>query len=124
LTPVQVILPAGVTPTAVAAGIYHSLAIGSDGKLYAWGYNVYGQLGDGSTTQRLSPVQVSLPAGVTPTAVAAGRFHSLAIGSDGKLYAWGYNGIGQLGDGSTINRPSPVQVGLPAGVTPTAVAAG
>ena len=124
-SPVRVSLPGGVTPVAVAAGSSHSLAIGSDGKLYAWGYNAYGQLGDGTTNQRFTPGVVNLPAGVTPTAVAAGYGHSLAIGSDGKLYAWGYNGQGQLGNGTyDYGSTSPVVVNLPAGVTPTAVAAG
>ena len=121
--PVRVSLPGGVSPTAVAAGSSHSLAIGSDGKLYAWGYNGNGQLGDGTTNQQTTPVIVNLPAGVTPTAVAAGFGHSLAIGSDGKLYAWGSNAQGQLGDGTGSTQTTPVIVNLPAGVTPTAVAA-
>jgi hypothetical protein len=124
LTPVQVSLPAGATATAVWPGSYHSLALGSDGKLYAWGQNHFGQLGDGSNTDRLVPVRVSLPAGVTATAVSAGGIHNLALGSDGKLYAWGDNVYGQLGDGSTTNRLTPGAVSLQAGVTATAVSAG
>lgn len=123
-TPVVVSLPAGVTAASVAAGSGHSMAIGSDGKLYAWGNNSYGQLGDGSTIARTTPVVVSLPAGVTATMVAAGSLHSLAIGSDGKLYAWGMNKFGQLGDGSTASRNTPVVVILPQGVVATAVVAG
>jgi alpha-tubulin suppressor-like RCC1 family protein len=122
--PVVVSMPVGVSATAVAAGVNHSLAKGSDGKLYAWGWNYYGQLGDGSFMDQMTPVVVSLPAGVSATAVAAGGSHSLAMGSNGKLYAWGYNGKGQLGDGSTMNRTSPGLVSLPAGVSATAVAAG
>jgi alpha-tubulin suppressor-like RCC1 family protein len=56
---------------AIACGQRHSLAVRKDGTVWAWGKNVDGQLGDGSITQRTTPVQVSLPAGVTPTAVAA-----------------------------------------------------
>ncbi len=124
-TPVQVNLPSGVSPAAVTAGQFHSLAIGSDGKLYAWGYNGQGQLGDGTTTyQRTTPVQVNLPSGVSPVAVTAGQYHSLAIGSDGKLYAWGDNFNGQLGDGTTTRRTTPVQVNLPSGVSAVAVTAG
>jgi len=122
--PVVVSLPSGVTATAIAAGGYHSLAIGSDGTLYTWGYNGYGELGNNSTTDSSVPVAVSLPTGVTPTAIAAGRFHSLASGSDGKLYAWGYNYYGQLGNNSTTDSHFPVVVSLPAGVTATAIAAG
>lgn len=123
-TPVPVSLPAGVTALAVAAGGGHSLALGSDGELYAWGDNSRGQIGDGSTLQRTAPVQVSLPAGVSALAIAAGNGHSLAMGSDGTLYAWGNNDSGQLGDGSTQQRPTPVRVSLPVGVSALSVSAG
>jgi alpha-tubulin suppressor-like RCC1 family protein len=123
-TPTVVSLPIGVTPIAVAAGNSHRMAVGSDGKLYAWGDNSYGQLGKGIGTQSWTPVEVTLPVGITPIAVAAGAIHSLAIGSNGKLYAWGDNYYGQLGNGSTAQSTTPVLVSLPAGVTPTAVAAG
>lgn len=123
-TPVPVSLPAGVTALAVAAGGGHSLALGSDGELYAWGDNTRGQIGDGSTLQRTAPVQVSLPAGVSALAIAAGYDHSLAMGSDGTLYAWGNNDSGQLGDGSIQQRTTPVQVSLPVGVSALSVTAG
>ena len=71
------------------------LAIGSNGKLYAWGDNGSGQLGDGNTNESDAPVVVSLPSGVTPTAIAGEPINGYAIGSDGKLYAWGYNGPGR-----------------------------
>lgn len=72
--------------------------------------NDFGQLGDGTTTDRYTPVQVQGLSGVV--AVAAGSDHSLALKSDGTLWAWGYNGYGQLGDGTTTNRYSPVKVQL------------
>ncbi|MBW7928438.1 MAG: hypothetical protein H3C58_10225 [Fimbriimonadaceae bacterium] len=91
---------------AIAAGSHHSLALRSDGSVWAWGSNEYGQLGDGTTTRRLSPVQVI---GLTDAvAIAAGAGHSLAIRRDGSVWAWG-NG-GTLGDGTTTGRLSPVQV--------------
>jgi alpha-tubulin suppressor-like RCC1 family protein len=123
-SPEAITLAAGVTPTAIAAGYYHSLAIGSDGNLYAWGWNGAGQLGDGTTTEHNSPEAITLAAGVTPTAIATGDYHSLAIGSDGNLYAWGDNQYGELGDGTTTDRYSPEAITLAAGVTPTAIAAG
>ena len=123
-TPLVVNLPAGVSPTIIAAGGYHSLAVGSDGKLYAWGDNNVGQLGNGATSDSNSPVVVNLPAGVSPTAISAGSGHSLAIGNNGKLYAWGDNSYGQLGNGTTSNSATPLVVNLPAGVSPTAIAAG
>ena len=69
--------------------------------MLAWGYNYYGQLGDGTTTNRSQPVTVQAAAGVPlrgVVAVAAGNSHSLALKADGTVLAWGYNGYGQLGD--------------------------
>jgi alpha-tubulin suppressor-like RCC1 family protein len=123
-SPEMITLAPGVTPTAISAGTYDSLAIGSDGNLYAWGYNNAGQLGDGTTTDQHSPEMITLAPGVTPTAISAGAFHSLAIGSDGRLYAWGSNDQGELGDGTTTEHDSPEVITLAAGVTPTAIAAG
>ena len=122
--PTVITLPGGVTPTAGAAGGDHSLVIGSNGVLYAWGLGTDGQLGNGTTTSSSTPVQVSLPAGVVPVAVAAGDDHSLALGSNGTLYAWGYNGYGQLGNGTKTNEDTPVTVTFPSGVKATAIAAG
>ena len=119
-TPVQVSLPSGVAATAIAGGGRTGYAIGSNGKLYAWGDNTYGELGDGTTTSSDTPVQVSLPTGVTATAIAGSDETGYAIGSNGKLYAWGFNSDGELGDGTTSNSETPVQVSLPTGVTATA----
>jgi alpha-tubulin suppressor-like RCC1 family protein len=123
-TPVVVSLPAGVTPTAIAGGFETGYAIGSDGHLYAWGDDFYGELGDSNGPNSSTPVVVSLPSGVTPAAVAGGGGFALAIGSDGHLYSWGLNSNGALGDGSTTNSSTPVVVSLPSGVTPTAIAGG
>ncbi|MEA2974330.1 MAG: trimeric autotransporter adhesin [Actinomycetota bacterium] len=106
--------------TAVAAGWYHSLAVNPGGTVSAWGWNYYGQLGDGSTVTRTAPVAVPGLTGVT--AVAAGVAHSLALKSDGTVWAWGMNGYGQLGDGTTTDRRTPQEVPGLTGVV--AVAAG
>ncbi|MEV5576693.1 Ig-like domain repeat protein [Spirillospora sp. NPDC052269] len=124
LVPVRPLLPEGVTVTQVSAGIYHSLALTSDGRVLAWGSNDYGRLGDGTTTPRTTYVWVRLPAGVTITQVSAGHDHNLAVASDGRVFAWGRNTEGQVGDGTTTMRPTPVQVHLPAGVTASQVSAG
>jgi len=124
LSPVQVDMPAGVTVKAISAGCLQSLAIGSNGDAYAWGYNAYGEVGNDTTTNELTPVLVKMPTGVTATAIAAGAFHSMAIGSNGDAYAWGYNAYGQLGDNSKVNKKTPVKVKLPTGVTARAIAAG
>ena len=94
---------------ALAAGYYHSLALKEDGTVWAWGYNIHGQLGLGDFADRNNPVQItSLGDGVA--ALAAGRDHSLAIKNNGTVWAWGYNNYGQLGLGDTTNRVTPVQV--------------
>ena len=123
-------LPADFTYVQVSAGGDHSLAVGSDGNAYAWGSNEYGQLGDGTTTERHAPVMVrtpdrktypDLPADFTYLQVSAGTDHSLALGSDGNVYAWGYNYYGQLGNnrsGDNAN-PVPVRVRDPANPTDT-----
>jgi alpha-tubulin suppressor-like RCC1 family protein len=92
----------------VAAGQNHSLGIRSDGSLWAWGFNGNGELGDGTTTNRQTPVIIG---GGTWSQIAAGMTHSLGIKSDGTLWAWGSNIVGELGDGTTINRTLPVQIG-------------
>ncbi|WP_422614018.1 RCC1 domain-containing protein, partial [Bifidobacterium indicum] len=108
----------------VSGGNNHSLGLGSDGAAYAWGYNYYGQLGDGTTNQRNTPARVGMPAGVAFTAVSAGGNHSMALDRDGNIWTWGYNGSGQLGDGTTTNRTTPVKAATPAGVAFTAISAG
>jgi len=96
------------TQTPIAAGVYHSLAVQRDGTVLAWGDNSYGQLGDGTTTDRPNPRQISDLANIV--AVAAGEYYSLALGDDGRVWAWGYNGNGQLGDATTTNRNAPAAV--------------
>ena len=85
------------------------------GTVYAWGWNVHGGLGDGTTKNRGTPVQVS---GLTAvTAIAGGGFSGYALDADGTVHAWGANGNGELGDGTTTDRLTPVQVSGLTGVT-------
>ncbi|TMA71538.1 MAG: hypothetical protein E6J67_22500, partial [Deltaproteobacteria bacterium] len=94
----------------VAAGSQHSVAIHPDGTLWAWGEDVFGQLGDGTTnTERLAPVQVGTDKNWA--LIAADERHSFAIKTDGTLWAWGSNGNFQLGDGTATDRSTPVQIG-------------
>jgi alpha-tubulin suppressor-like RCC1 family protein len=115
LTPVDVSgLGSGVAKIATY-GV--RCALTSAGGLKCWGYNGDGELGDGTTTNRLTPVDVSGLGGAV-TAVAGGGAHTCAITSAGGIECWGSNGHGQLGDGTTRNRLTPVDViGLASGVT-------
>ena len=110
----------GSNVVQVAAGgtgrFGHGLEARSDGTAWAWGFNGFGELGDGTTTSRLAPVQVTGLTGVTQ--VAGGCMHSLALRSDGTVGAWGGNNAGQLGRNTVTDHevtPAPV-TGL-AGVT-------
>ena len=102
----------------VDAGSEHVLATNTVAKLWVWGKNDAGQLGISDTIDRSNPVQVSSPTLIGSTSwlqLSAGLSYSTAIDSDSKLYAWGLNTSGQLGlttNGDTINRSSPVQVGV------------
>ena len=91
---------------SVGAGQSHSAVLKTGGTIAIWGYNGYGQIGDGTNTQRNVPVELT----GTYSAIALGSIHTLALKSDGTVWAWGYNGYGQLGDGTTTGRISPVQV--------------
>ena len=82
----------------LAAGTYHSAAVKSDGTIWAWGYNGFGQLGNNAVVDQTTPVQV--PALTSVVATVAGHEHTLALKSDGTVWAWGYNFFGQLGDGT------------------------
>ena len=94
---------------SVSAGGFHSLGVRANGTLWAWGANSYGQLGDGTTIPKSSPV--SVVGGFTDwVSVSAGGYHSLGVRANGTLWAWGQNSFGRLGDGTAISRSSPVSV--------------
>ena len=106
-TPVRVMGLTGII--AVSAGGRHSLALRSDGTVWAWGDNEHGQMGNGVTSlHQLTPVEVAGLAGVTK--ISAGGDFSLALRSDGTVWAWGYNQDGELGNGTTADSSVPVRV--------------
>jgi len=120
------------TVTQIEAGLYHSLAITSTGRVFAWGNNEYGQLGDGTTTQKSTPMNITslfgLATGETVTQIVAGSNHSFALTSTGRVFAWGHNEYGQLGDGTSANKSTPTETttsfGLASGETVTQIVAG
>jgi len=116
--PVQV---AGLTGVAaISTGFNHTVTMKTDGTVWAWGYNEDGKLGDGTTVDRPTPVQT---AGLTNmAAIAAGDFYTVALKTDGTVWAWGANGSsGRLGDGTTVDRLTPIQVAGLTGVAAIAV---
>src|SRR5262249_22632679 len=101
---------------AIAAGDTHSLAIDGQGNVWAWGDNSDGQLGDGSFTNRALPVHVQGPGGSGVLSgivgIAGGSAHSIALKSDGTVWAWGLDVSGQLGTGTTTSS-APLGIATP-----------
>lgn len=99
----------GTTWKAVSMGYRYSLAIKTDGTLWSWGQNDYGQLGNGNTTSRSSPGSASAVSSTTGwKSISAGHIHAGAIKGDGSLLMWGANSYGGIGDGTTTDRTVPV----------------
>ena len=106
-SPVQTIA-GGTNWKQVSASGSHTAAIKTDGTLWTWGQNNFGQLGDNTTTSKYSPVQ-TIAGGTNWKQVSCGTMHTAAIKTDGTLWIWGSNSYGQLGDNTTTYKSSPVQ---------------
>ncbi len=105
---ISVLVPLSLFSQRIAAGGRHSLAICADSTVRAWGYNGYGQLGNGTKVEQHTSVPVFGLTGVTQ--VAGGLFHSLFVKNDSTVWACGRNPLGPLGDGTSVDRTTPVQV--------------
>jgi len=99
--------------TFVSAGYSHTLAIKDNGELWAWGQNTYGQLGNNTTDDKTTPIKVNSSDSIWAYASAgAGAFgYSMAIKTDGTLWAWGNNGYGQLGNNTKVDSNVSIQIG-------------
>jgi uncharacterized repeat protein (TIGR02543 family) len=123
-------LEVGETIEQITTGGSHSLALTTNGRVYAWGLNNDGQVGDGTTVNKLIPTLISftgLEAGETIEQVSGGSGYSHALTTNGRVYSWGSNFNGQLGDGTDLTRISPTLIaftGLQAGETIEQVSGG
>ena len=121
-TPVGVDMVGFMLPSSfrtIKAGGYHTCAIGDNDVTYCWGYNNYGQLGSGDTTQSNVPVGVQIGAANRGNiGITGGASHTCSVSSVGQAYCWGYGANGRLGNDSTTNRPTMSYV-LLKGLTPT-----
>ena len=98
---------------AIGAGLVYTAVLKSDGTVWSWGLNSYGQLGDGTTTNRLYPVQAKTSESVYLTGITSietGLNHTVALKSGGAVWATGYNGDGRVGDGTNVSKSYFVQV--------------
>lgn len=110
-SPIQVPGLSGVR--AIAAGDLHALALKSDGSVWAWGFNYYGQVGNGNSGANvLSPVRVSGLSSAVAISAGPGGFTSYALKADGTVWAWGYDGLGQLGNGRSDENAHPLPVAV------------
>lgn len=106
-SPVQTV-SGGTNWSSIFGGRNHFAGLKTDGTLWLWGYNNYGQLGDNSIANKSSPVQ-TIASGTGWKQLSGGEFHTLAIKTDGTLWLWGRNNYGQLGNNGTTNYSSPIQ---------------
>jgi uncharacterized repeat protein (TIGR02543 family) len=107
-------LTAGDKITSLSLGFYHSSALSATGRVFMWGENWAGQLGDGTTTDRNVPTEItsrfSLTAGDKITSLSLGKDHSSALSATGRVFMWGFNSFGQLGNGTNTNRNVPTEI--------------
>ncbi len=108
------LLNPGETVVDASLGYYHSLVLTSEGRIFAWGSNETGQLGNGLTDNSNVPLNITsyfgLAEGETIVKITAGDFHNFAITSTNRVFAWGYNSFGQIGDDTLVDKSTPVEI--------------
>ena len=112
------------TLQSIAAGYAHTCALTTTGQAYCWGWNQYGQLGNNSTANSLTPAAVQMPAGVSFQSIAAGITHTCALTTQNKAYCWGQGDGDRLGNNSIASSRIPAAVQMPAGISFQSIAAG
>jgi alpha-tubulin suppressor-like RCC1 family protein len=99
--------------TSMALGFFHSSALSSLGNVFTWGYNSGGQLGDGTKNNKFLPIDISARFSVSNEesiiSLSLGREHSAALSEDGRIFTWGSNFYGELGDGDAVTKSSPIE---------------
>jgi alpha-tubulin suppressor-like RCC1 family protein len=113
----------GKTPISISCGTYHTMVLMSDGSIYGCGSNGSGQLGDGTTTQRLTLTLTTNSIG-TPLSISCGQTHTIVLMSDGTIYGCGSNFNGQLGDGTTTQRTTLTSITNSTGQIPVSISCG
>ena len=105
-------------PLSIQMGVGHSVCLIHNNQIFAWGSGLFGELGNGNTENQSIPVQVlGLPEGVPIKQLCVGTLHNACVLKDNRVYSWGSNLYGQLGNGNKINQSTAVEViGLPEGV--------
>ena len=119
-------IPAGLTPVSISCGSNHTIVLMSNGTIYGCGSNTSGQLGNGTNSDSNTLVSMSKPAGLTPVSVSCGEAHTIVLMSNGTIYGCGWNGYGQLGNGTIRYNATTTLVSMSntTGKIPVAVACG
>jgi alpha-tubulin suppressor-like RCC1 family protein len=109
----------GKTPQSISGGNGHTIVLMSDGSIYGCGFNINGQLGNGTTTfQQTTLTLMTNTTGKIPLSISCGLNHTMVLMSDGSIYACGLNARGQLGDGTSTNRTTLTRMTVGDGITP------
>ena len=100
----------GIPFDHVTLGVFHTCGVTTGDRAYCWGWNSYGQLGDGTSTNRVTPVAVATDLRFSSVNVGVVGAHTCGLTTSQVVYCWGRNGSGMLGDGTQIDRRTPIKV--------------